>query len=123
MEAWLVSTENAPWELVMVSRGLLWTRFHPVWLIWCTCHPEAGKLELSNSVERFPVFSKAFNCKPMTFLSCLGFALAIADSQAVSWGIWKLSTCSLDPDLELYSSLGPEYDFLHWTSLALVVGQ
>lgn len=66
---------------------------------------------------------KAFSCKPMTFLSCLGFALAIADSQAVSWGIQKLSTCSPEPELELCSSLGPEWDFLHWTSLALVVGQ
>lgn len=58
-------------------------------------------------MERFPVLPKAFSCKPMTFLSCLGFALAIADSQAVSWGIQKLSTCSLDPDLELSVLPGP----------------
>lgn len=40
--------------------------------------------------------------------------MAVADGQAVSWGIWKLSTCSLDPDPGLYSSLGPKCGFLPW---------
>lgn len=93
--------------LSMVLRGLSWARFHPMWLTWCTCHPDAGKIELSNSVKRPPVLPKAYSCQPVTFLGCLGFALAVAGSQAVSWGIRKLSTCSLDPDPVLHSFLPP----------------
>lgn len=61
-EAWLVSIEDAPWELLRVPTGLLWACFRPLLFAWCTCHPEAGKPELSNSVGRPPVLPSAFSC-------------------------------------------------------------
>lgn len=94
-----------------MSRGLLWACFHPVWL---PDVPAIQKLEELSSLTEWRVLPNAFSCKPMAFLSCFSYALSVAHSQAVSWGIWKLPTCSLDPDPELHASLGPEHDFLHF---------
>lgn len=87
-----------------------------------TCLPELEELSSLTAWRGFHCHSAALSCKPMTFLGHSCFVVAVADSQAVSWGIWKLSTCSLDPDPGLYS-LSPKCGFLPWASLALVAGQ
>lgn len=49
-------------------------------LTWYAYHPEAGKLSSNSAQFQASSATQRLYLQPVTFLSCLGFALAVADS-------------------------------------------